>query len=70
MGCGSARMCLKGCSILVLPCTILVVLIAITLGLLIEADRQGVEIPTVTPLGGFAAQTWEREAGRASAINH
>ena len=49
MGCGPARMCLKGCSILVLPCTILVVLIAITLGLLIEADRQGVEIPTVTP---------------------
>ena len=41
-------MCLKGCSILVLPCTILVLLIAITLGLLIEADRQGVEIPTVT----------------------
>ena len=42
-------MCLKGCNILVLPCTILIALIAITLALLIEADRQGVEIPTISP---------------------
>jgi hypothetical protein len=42
-------MCLKGCDILVLPCTILIGLLAVTLGLLVEADRQGVHIQVVTP---------------------
>lgn len=38
----------KGCELLALPCAVLIALIAFTLGLLIEADRQGVHIPHVS----------------------
>lgn len=57
-------MCLEGASILVLPCTILIALVAITLALLIEADRQGVEIPAVTPWVGSPLRHGSERLGR------